>query len=131
MNLFDVGRVCVKLAGRDAGRKCVIVEVMDDRFVLVDGNVRRKRVNVKHLEPLDQSLEVESGVSHEDVVKLFQKQAWSAWNTQKKVAGAKPVRERKGKEKPKIVPEKKMEKKVKKAATKQVMDKEAVKKEIE
>ena len=27
--MIDVGRVCVKTAGRDAGRKCVVVEIVD------------------------------------------------------------------------------------------------------
>ncbi len=49
MSIFSVGRMCVKIAGRDAGRKCVVVEQLDDVFVLVDGNVRRKKVNVKQL----------------------------------------------------------------------------------
>ncbi len=48
MSIFNVGRLCVKLAGRDAGRKCVVVEQVDKTFVVVDGDVRRKKVNMKH-----------------------------------------------------------------------------------
>ena len=46
MSIFEVGRICVKLAGRDAGSKCVIVEELDNHYVLVDGDVRRKKVNI-------------------------------------------------------------------------------------
>ena len=58
MSIYEIGRVCVKIAGRDAGRKCVVVEAVDDKFVTVDGNVRRKKVNIKHLEPLADVLEI-------------------------------------------------------------------------
>ena len=58
MSIFEVGRICVKLAGRDAGRKCVIVEELDNHYVLVDGDVRRKKVNICHLEPLEEMLDI-------------------------------------------------------------------------
>jgi len=43
------GRICVKTAGRDAGLKCVIVDVLDDKFVLIDGETRRRKCNILHL----------------------------------------------------------------------------------
>ena len=58
MSIFEVGRICVKLAGRDAGRKCVIVEELDNLYVLVDGDVRRKKVNINHLEPIEEMLDI-------------------------------------------------------------------------
>jgi large subunit ribosomal protein L14e len=62
--MFDVGRVCVKIAGRDAGKKCVIVDVVDVNFVIVDGQTRRRKCNVKHLEPLDQVIKIAKAASH-------------------------------------------------------------------
>lgn len=41
--MLEVGRVCVKTAGRDATKLCVVVEEIDETFVLVDGNTRRKK----------------------------------------------------------------------------------------
>ncbi len=73
MALFEVGRLCVKLAGRDAGRKCVVVEQLDNAYVLVDGATRRKKVNIKHLEPLAETIDVNSGASHEEVRATFKK----------------------------------------------------------
>ncbi|MDD1775029.1 MAG: 50S ribosomal protein L14e, partial [Methanobacterium sp.] len=32
MPAIEVGRICIKLAGREAGEKCVIIEVIDDKF---------------------------------------------------------------------------------------------------
>ncbi|MGF7118188.1 50S ribosomal protein L14e [Methanobacterium oryzae] len=61
MPAIEVGRVCVKIAGREAGEKCVIVEVIDDKFVEVVGtNIKNRRCNIAHLEPVDQTIEIKS-----------------------------------------------------------------------
>jgi large subunit ribosomal protein L14e len=61
MPAIEVGRVCVKIAGREAGEKCVIVEVIDDKFVEVVGTtIKNRRCNIKHLEPVDQTIEIKS-----------------------------------------------------------------------
>jgi large subunit ribosomal protein L14e len=61
MPAIEVGRVCVKIAGREAGEKCVIVEIIDDKFVEVVGtNMKNRRCNIKHLEPVDETIEVKS-----------------------------------------------------------------------
>ncbi|HIH88611.1 TPA: 50S ribosomal protein L14e [Candidatus Bathyarchaeota archaeon] len=78
MPAFDVGRVCVKTSGRDAGKRCVVVDLMDKNFALVTGpkevsGVRRRRVNVNHLTPLDEKVAIEKGASDEQVVALLKK----------------------------------------------------------
>ena len=70
--MIEVGRLCVKIAGRDAGRNCVIVEAVDDNFVIVDGQMKRKRCNIGHLEPLQHRLPISSGASHEEVVEALE-----------------------------------------------------------
>ncbi len=61
MPAIEVGRVCVKIAGREAGEKCVIVEIIDEKFVEVVGtNIKNRRCNIKHLEPVDQTIEIKS-----------------------------------------------------------------------
>lgn len=70
--MFEVGRVCVKLAGREAGRKAVVVEQIDKNFVLVDSPwIKRRRCNVKHLEPLDVVLKIKKGASKEEIEKAL------------------------------------------------------------
>jgi len=70
--VFEVGRVCVKLAGREAGRKAVVVEQIDKNFVLVDSPwIKRRRCNVKHLEPLDVVLKIKKGASKEEIEKAL------------------------------------------------------------
>jgi len=95
MNIFDTGRVCVKLAGRDAGKRCVIVECLDSQFVLVDGETRRRKVNVKHLEPLEEVLDIKPGISHEQLHAVFEKRGWNVWDTKPKNAAARPQQKRK------------------------------------
>ena len=78
MPMIEVGRVCVKLNGRETGQKCVIVDVIDKNFVLVTGppkvsGVRRRRTNVKHIEPTEDIIDIKKGASDEDVSKAIGK----------------------------------------------------------
>jgi large subunit ribosomal protein L14e len=72
MPAIEVGRICVKVLGREAGRKCVIVDLTDKSFVLITGpkkvtGVRRRRANVNHLEPLPDKIEIKRGASDDEV----------------------------------------------------------------
>lgn len=69
--MFSVGRVCVKIAGRDANKRCVVVEPVDSTYVIIDGQTRRKKCNVRHLEPLPQTLDIEQGADHSAVANAF------------------------------------------------------------
>ena len=72
MSAFDVGRVCIKLKGREMGRECVIVDVIDRNYVVVAGpEVKRRRVNMNHLSPLDRTLVLARDASDEEVVAAF------------------------------------------------------------
>jgi large subunit ribosomal protein L14e len=71
MSVIEVGRLCVKLAGRDAGKECLIVDVVDSNFVTIDGNTRRRKCNIKHLEILPQTAKLKKSATHEDVVKAL------------------------------------------------------------
>ncbi len=76
MPAIEIGRICVKVAGREAGRKCVIVDIIDENFVLVTGpksltGVKRRRVNIKHIEPLDKTINIGRGASDEEVLKAI------------------------------------------------------------
>lgn len=77
MPAIEIGRICVKIRGREAGRKCVIVDLIDDNYVLVTGpkalnGVKRRRVNVKHIEPLDKKIELSKGASDDEVLKALE-----------------------------------------------------------
>ncbi|MEM0379817.1 MAG: 50S ribosomal protein L14e [Desulfurococcaceae archaeon] len=77
MPAIEIGRICVKLAGREAGRKCVIVDIIDENFVLITGpkqltGVKRRRVNIKHVEPLNIVININRGASDEEVIKVLE-----------------------------------------------------------
>ncbi len=67
MAAIEIGRVCIKTLGREAGNTCVIVDILDKNFVLIDGNVKRRRCNIKHLEPTEKKVDIEKGASTEEV----------------------------------------------------------------
>lgn len=76
MPAIEVGRVCVKIAGREAGRKCVIVEIIDRNFVLITGpqkatGVKRRRVNINHIEPTEKRVNIKRGNSDEEIMEAL------------------------------------------------------------
>ena len=77
MPAIEIGRICVKVAGREAGKKCVIVDIIDENFVLITGpkkltGVKRRRANIKHIEPLDKTIDIPRGASDEEVLKAIE-----------------------------------------------------------
>jgi large subunit ribosomal protein L14e len=71
--VIEIGRVCAKIAGHEAGTKCVIVDVVDRTYVLVAGpGIKRKRCNIAHLEPLPQKLDIAKGASDEEIKRAFE-----------------------------------------------------------
>ena len=60
----------MKVAGRDAGKYCVIIGKEDDK-VLVEGQTRRRAINPTHVEPLAKEVDVSEGASYEDVKKAL------------------------------------------------------------
>ncbi len=96
--MMEIGRVCVKIAGRGAGNHCVIVDVIDDNFVMIDGNVPRKRCNVKHLEPLNIVLKIKKGASTDSVHEAMKSESIKVFTKKSKAKKAgKPVKQRKKK----------------------------------
>jgi len=97
--MFEVGRMAVKIAGRDAGKKCVIVEIIDEDNVLIDGETRRRKCNVSHLELLDEMVKIKKGASHDEVVSGFKKLGLKARVAKSKTKTERPRKVRKKKEK--------------------------------
>ncbi|MFX0108212.1 MAG: 50S ribosomal protein L14e [Candidatus Hodarchaeota archaeon] len=77
MTLYNIGRICVKTVGREAGSYCVIVDEMEGKFVVVTGpkhlsSVRRRKCNIRHLEPLDILVEISKGADDDAVEKALE-----------------------------------------------------------
>jgi large subunit ribosomal protein L14e len=60
MALIEIGRVCIKKYGRDAGSRAVITKVLGNSFVNVVTSVRQRerRCNTSHLEFLNEVINV-------------------------------------------------------------------------
>jgi large subunit ribosomal protein L14e len=113
---LEIGRVCMKIAGREAGKYCVVVKKMNDAFVEVTGpkiltGVKRRRSNIEHLEPLEYILGISDGASDEDVISALEKAGLTTKLGLKKPSAAEMKAEKaKPKEEKKEVKEKKEEK---------------------
>jgi len=78
MTSFDVGRICVKLSGREAGKKCVVLDIVDKNFALITGppkltDIKRRRVNIQHIEATPERIEIKKGATDEEVAKSVEK----------------------------------------------------------
>lgn len=93
--MIEIGRLCVKIAGRDAGKKGIIVDILDDKFVLIDGETRRRKVNVLHIEPLNQVLKIGKNAPHDDVAKALDELGLKARTTKPKAKKIRPKAKRK------------------------------------
>ena len=108
----------MKLAGRDAGKLGVVIEMIDDNFVILDGEVRRRKVNMRHLEPLAKKVDIKAKATHEEILKVLGIKAAKKGTKEKKEKVARPKKMNKKKvyDKPKKV--KKVVKKKAKKVTK-------------
>lgn len=59
---MEVGRVCIKKYGRDAGSRAVVMKVLENGFVSIVTTIRPKerRCNSSHLEFLNEKIDVKS-----------------------------------------------------------------------
>lgn len=77
MPAIEVGRICLKLAGRESGKKCIIIEVIDKGFVIVTGpkkitGVKRRRASINHIAPLKEKIAINRGSSDEEVIQALE-----------------------------------------------------------
>ncbi len=69
MPAMDIGRVCLKVKGREQGERCVVLDVVDRNFVIVVGpNVKRRRVNMNHIRPLDEMVPLQRNATDEEAI---------------------------------------------------------------
>ena len=73
---MEVGRICVKTVGREAGKKCIIVDIVDKNFVLITGpktasGIKRRRANINHVEPTQEKLDINRGATDEEITEAL------------------------------------------------------------
>ncbi len=70
--MIEIGRVCTKIAGRETGNKCIIVDVIDKNYVVVSGpKVKRRRCNIKHLEFHPEVKKIDKDISDEQIKRML------------------------------------------------------------
>ncbi|MBN2457750.1 50S ribosomal protein L14e [Candidatus Woesearchaeota archaeon] len=128
--MYSIGRICVKTAGRDAGMVCVVVEAVDKDYVVIDGQTRRRKCNIDHLEATAKTVELKAGAGNKEVVDALKKAGFAVSEKKpgsRKKAAERPKKQKKSKARPS---DEKQEKK--KASTKpQANPKAAVEKPAE
>jgi len=78
MSPLEIGSICVKTLGREKGKQCVVIDLIDKNFVLVTGppnitGVKRRRAKVRHLEQTPDKINVKKGSSDEEVAQSIEK----------------------------------------------------------
>ncbi len=74
--MIEVGRICVKTAGREAGKYCVVLDVLEDGLVLVTGpkavtNVKRRKCSIHHIEPTPETIKVKKNATDDEVIGAY------------------------------------------------------------
>lgn len=95
--IFEIGRLCMKTAGRDAGRKCIVIDIIDNNFVLIDGETRRRKCNIKHLEPTNNIIKINKNAAHDEVKDAFKELNLNARESKPKEKKERPRKVRKKK----------------------------------
>lgn len=95
--MFEIGRFCIKIAGRDAGKRCLVIDVMDGHNVMIDGETRRRKCNLRHLEPLDKMVEINKNAPHTEIIRVFKEMGIGLVETKAKKKTERPKRARKEK----------------------------------
>ena len=80
--MFKTGLICRKTAGEEKGRICIVLE-RQENIVLVDGDVKRKKCNILHLEPVAYT-EIKKDAPHEEVLKVLEAAGFKVKPKQKK-----------------------------------------------
>lgn len=72
VNVMEVGQICIKTKGREAGRKVIVLTTPKEGRVLIDGNkVKRRECNMLHLFPINEKVKIAKEAPHEAVVKAL------------------------------------------------------------
>ena len=78
--MIEVGRVCLKNTGREAGKYCVVLKKVNESFVSVTGprlltGVKRRRCNVDHLNSTEYKVEIKEDSNDEEIMAAMEKQS--------------------------------------------------------
>jgi len=98
--MFEIGSLCLKIAGRDAGKRCVVIEVLDKNNVMIAGETRRRKCSIRHLEPMNKVLKIKPKATEQELLPILKKEGLVPKITKPKPKQEKPKKLRKKKVKP-------------------------------
>ncbi|MHA2401989.1 MAG: 50S ribosomal protein L14e [Candidatus Kariarchaeaceae archaeon] len=81
MSAISKGRIVTKIMGREAGRKAVVTQIIDQNFAEITGpfeltGVKRRRVNISHIEPTEFEIKFKKdNTSDSDTLELIESDA--------------------------------------------------------
>lgn len=83
MTVLEVGRICMKISGREAGKYCVVIKPAgkakeEKSFVFVTGpklltGVKRRKANIDHLKATGYKLEISDNATDDQVITAYEK----------------------------------------------------------
>ena len=75
MSGIEIGTVCIKTRGREAGSKVVVVDFdAKTQFVVIDGpKIKRRKCNLRHLFPTTEKISIEKTSDKKAIVELLKK----------------------------------------------------------
>ena len=69
---MEIGQVCIKTKGREAGRLVAVLTKASEGKVLIDGpKTKRKKCSVMHLFPINEIIKIREEEAHEGVIKAM------------------------------------------------------------
>jgi len=93
--MIEIGRVVIKTAGRDAGLRGIVIDIVDKEHVLLAGQVRRRKCNTTHIEPLSEKVKIEKNAGDDEVIKVLKKIGIEVKVKKKKETAEKPKKVKK------------------------------------
>ena len=74
----NIGDICIKTFGKETGKKCIVIEIMDKNFVLITGpkeitGVKRRRSSVKHILSTGEKVKINANLSDKELIDVLNK----------------------------------------------------------
>lgn len=75
MSGIEIGTVCIKTRGREAGAKVVVVDFdAKSQFVIIDGEkIKRRKCNLRHLFPTTEKISIAKAADKKEILELLKK----------------------------------------------------------
>ncbi|MDD5112265.1 MAG: 50S ribosomal protein L14e [Candidatus Altiarchaeota archaeon] len=75
MAIYEIGRVCRKTAGAEAGKLCVILTKPTEGMVTIAGpNIKKSKTSMAHLEPLPNTVQIAKDAGQIEAVEALKKE---------------------------------------------------------